>query len=138
MSTYVLDTDTATLLLRGHARVSQHVAQVEAEDLSVMIITVEEILTGWYSQIRRAKKDVQLLRAYAALQQAVEFLGRIRILSLDPKALQRFHDFRAGKHRLGSNDLKIAAIVDRHGATLVTRNMRDFKQLPGMKLEDWS
>jgi tRNA(fMet)-specific endonuclease VapC len=98
--------------------VSQRVAQVEAELLSVTIITVEEILTGWYTQIRRAKKDDQVLRAYMALRQAVEFLARIRILPMDREALERFHEFRAGKHRVGNNDLKIAAIVQRHGATL--------------------
>ena len=79
MTEYGLDTDTATLLLRGHAQVSARAAAVEAEQLSVTIITVEEILTGWYSQIRRAKNDEQILRAYASLQQAVEFLGRVRI-----------------------------------------------------------
>jgi predicted nucleic acid-binding protein len=108
MSTYVLDTDTTTLLLRGHPGVCKRVAQVEAEELSVTIITVDEVLTGWYSQIRQAKKDDQVLRAYAALQQAVEFLARIRILPMDQEAWQGFQEFRAGKYRIGSNDLKIA------------------------------
>jgi hypothetical protein len=75
MTEYALDTDTATLLLRGHAQVCARGAAVKAEQLSVTIITVEEILTGWYSQIRRAKNDEQVLRAYASLQQGVEFLG---------------------------------------------------------------
>ena len=79
MTEYTLDTDTATLLLRGFAQVCARAAGIEAEQLSVTIITVEEILTGWYSQIRRAKNDEQILRAYASLQQAVEFLGRVRI-----------------------------------------------------------
>jgi tRNA(fMet)-specific endonuclease VapC len=117
MTTYALDSDTTTLLLRGHPAVCQRAAEVDPEQLSVTIITVEEILTGWYTQIRRA---------------------RIRILPMDAPALQRFHEFRKGKYRVGSNDLKMAAIAQRHGATLVTRNLRDFKRLPGLKLEDWS
>jgi tRNA(fMet)-specific endonuclease VapC len=138
MITYVLDTDTTTLLLRGQMSVRQRVASVEAEQLAVTIITVEEILTGWYSQIRRSKKDDQVLRAYTGLQQAIEFLARIRILPMDLEGLELFHDLRSGKHRIGTNDLKIAAIVQRQGATLVTRNLRDFKRIPGMRLENWS
>ena len=138
MTAYTLDTDTTTLLLRGHAEVCAHAAAVDAEQLSVTIITVEEILTGWYSQIRRAKNDAQALRAYASLQQAVEFLGRVRILPMDEEALEQFHAFRKGKYRIGSNDLRMAAIAKRHGVTLVTCNLGDFKRLPGVKFEDWS
>jgi tRNA(fMet)-specific endonuclease VapC len=117
---------------------SARAAEVEPDHLAVTIITVEEILTGWYSQIRRAKKDDQLLRAYAALQQAVEFLGRVRILPMDSGALERFHSYRHARRRPGSNDLKMDAIAQRHGATLVTRNSRDFTGLPGLDIEDWS
>ncbi len=63
MTTYALDSNTTTLLLRGHPKVSRRAAAMEAEQLSVTIITVEEILTGWYAQIRRAKKDEHTLRA---------------------------------------------------------------------------
>jgi hypothetical protein len=44
---YTLDTDTTTLLLRGHPEVCARTAAVETEQLSVTIVTVEEILTGW-------------------------------------------------------------------------------------------
>jgi predicted nucleic acid-binding protein len=94
-------------------------------------------LTGWYSQIRRAKRDDQLIRAYAALQQAVEFCARVRVLPLNDDALERFHELRISKRRLGTNDLRIAAIVLVQGAILVTRNMSDFKGIPGLALEDW-
>jgi predicted nucleic acid-binding protein len=34
-------------------------------------------------------------------------------------------------------DLKIAAIVLRHSATLLSANLRDFRQVPGLSVEDW-
>jgi tRNA(fMet)-specific endonuclease VapC len=72
MSLYVLDTDTLTLWLRGQARVCERVAAQDPADLCTSIVTIEEILRGWYTQIRRAKKDDQIARAYAALQQEHE------------------------------------------------------------------
>jgi tRNA(fMet)-specific endonuclease VapC len=138
MSLFVLDTDSLTLLFHGQAAICEHATALDAAELATTIVTVEEILTGWYSQIRRAKNDTQRIRAYAALQQAVEFLGRIRILPFDEDAAQLFHGLRAAKPRLGANDLRIAAVVLAHHAVLVTRNVRDFKGLPKLQFDDWS
>ncbi len=80
MSLWVLDTDTLTLWLRDHEAVSAKVVRTPPQQLAVTIITVEEILRGWYTQIRRARDDEQLARAYQALQQTVEFIRRIQIL----------------------------------------------------------
>src|SRR5262249_709475 len=107
-------------------------------DLAITIITVEEILTGWYSQIRRAKKDEPLIRAYAALQQAVEFSARVRILAFGEEAIERVHELRPSRRRMGPSDLRIAVAVLVNDAILVTRNLRDFKGIPGLQLEDWS
>jgi tRNA(fMet)-specific endonuclease VapC len=35
-------------------------------------------------------------------------------------------------------DLKIAAIVPAHEATLLSRNLADFGQIPGLRVEDWT
>jgi tRNA(fMet)-specific endonuclease VapC len=35
-------------------------------------------------------------------------------------------------------DLKIAAIVLSHDATLLSRNLMDFRKVPGLKVEDWT
>ena len=75
MSLSVMDTDSLTLLLHGHPKISRRSAELDPAELAITIITVEETLTGWYTQIRRAKKDEQLIRSYAALQQAVECCG---------------------------------------------------------------
>jgi tRNA(fMet)-specific endonuclease VapC len=77
MSLWVLDTDAVTLWLRGQETLAARIATTPPQQLAVTIITVEEILGGWYTQIRRARDDQQLARAYQALQQAVEFTRRI-------------------------------------------------------------
>ncbi len=49
-----------------------------------------------------------------------------------------FKAWRAAKVRIGTQDLRIAAICFAHGATLVTRNARDYTQVPGLILDVWA
>ena len=138
MSLWVLDTDTLTLWLRDQQAVAAQVAIIAPQQLAVTIITVEEILRGWYTQIRRARDDEQLARAYQALQQTVEFIHEIHILPFDISAIARYRQLRIHHRRVGTNDLRIAAIVVEQGGILVTRNTSDFKEIGGLQLEDWS
>lgn len=138
MTQYALDTDTLTLWLRGHESVRREVAMRDPSELATTIITVEEIMSGWYAQVRRARNDDQMARAYSALQQAVEVAGQIELLAFDASAIRRFRDLRRLRPRAGINDLKIAAIVLEHGATLVTRNVQDFQNIPGLRIENWA
>jgi tRNA(fMet)-specific endonuclease VapC len=57
MSLWVLDTDMLTLWLRGQETVAARVAITPPQQLAVTIITIEEVLGGWYTQVRRARDD---------------------------------------------------------------------------------
>jgi tRNA(fMet)-specific endonuclease VapC len=45
--------------------------------------------------------------------------------------------FRSQGIRIGTLDLKIAAITIAHDATLLTRNTVDFAKVPGLRFENW-
>jgi tRNA(fMet)-specific endonuclease VapC len=138
MSLWVFDTDMLTLWLRGQEIIAARVASTPPQQLAVRIITVEEMLGGWYTQIRQAHDDQHLARAYRALQQAVEFTRGIQLLPFDLPEIRRYHQLRTHHRRIGTNDLRIAAIVLEQQAILVTRNTSDFADIPGLQLDDWS
>jgi tRNA(fMet)-specific endonuclease VapC len=138
MSLWVLDTDMLTIWLRGQETVAARVATTPPQQLAVTIITVEEILRGWYTQLRQARDDQQLARAYQALQETVEFTRGILLLPFDLPGIRRYRQLRTHHRRIGTNDLRIAAIVLEQQGILVTRNPTDFVDIPGLQHDDWS
>ena len=64
-----------------------------------------------------------------------------RILPFDSACARIYGSVRAHLEKqglvIGSNDLLIAAICLAHGTTLVTHNVREFKRVPGLPIEDW-
>lgn len=102
------------------------------------MITVEEQLSGWYTYLRRAKHRKQVALAYESLAISVELLSRFAILRFSEDAILRYENLRAMKLGVRGMDLRIAAIALENSGILVTRNLRDFKAVPGLMLEDWS
>jgi tRNA(fMet)-specific endonuclease VapC len=72
------------------------------------------------------------------LHEAVDFFKVVHILDLDDAADSLYQSWRRQRIRIGTNDLRIAAIALAVGGTLVTRNQTDFGQVPGLSLEDWT
>jgi tRNA(fMet)-specific endonuclease VapC len=134
----VLDTDVLTLFQRGDPVVAGRVQARPAEELAVTIISVEEELTGWYTRLRRVRKRDLLAASYQRLTEAVRFLASRQILTFSEAAIERFEQLRKTYRRLGKNDLRIAAIALEEGALLATRNVRDFNQIEGLQVVDWS
>lgn len=138
MSLYILDTDTLTLLEEGHLAVGQRFLQQRREDVAISVLSVEEQLSGWYTQVRKAKRPERLEWAYRRLTETVSFLAHLRILTYDQAAMQLYEQLRKRKIKIGRMDLRIAATVLEQNAILVTRNARDFARVPGLQIEDWS
>ena len=72
------------------------------------------------------------------MRRTLEFLCDAQLLDFDEEAAQEYERLRATYRRLGTNDLRIAAIALCVGATVVTRNVRDFSQVKGLTVENWT
>jgi tRNA(fMet)-specific endonuclease VapC len=138
MIAYVLDTDIFSLFRSGHPVVTRNVTSHPITALAVTAINVEESLAGWYSLIRRARRPPQLAFAYGQLAVTVTALAQFTILNFDLPAIARFEQLRQRKLKVGTQDLRIAAIALEHGATVATRNLADFQLIPGLAVVDWS
>src|SRR5258708_336378 len=138
MSLFVLDTDILTLFERDHAIVAARVAEHAPTEIAVSVVTAEEQLSGWYAQLRKARRPEKLAWAYRRLAATVRFLSRVRILDYDEAAIRLYDGLKRLRLRVRKMDLQIAATALQHGGTVVTRNMRDFQQVPGLHIEDWS
>jgi tRNA(fMet)-specific endonuclease VapC len=99
-----------------------------------------EILQGRFASVFKAEDGDQLLIAWRRLEQAEARLRSVRILPVDTGAAAEFDRLRQNKKlkKIGRADLLIASIALANRATLVTRNVRDFRLVPGLKLENWA
>ncbi len=138
MSLYVFDTDTLSLFGRLHPAVVRNVMLHLADDIRVTAVTIEEQVGGWYSAIRAARTPQQIEAAYTRFADAIRELAGWDALPFSVSAIQRFQALLRQKLNVGGNDLRIAAIALDVGAIVITRNLRDFRRIPGVQCEDWS
>lgn len=136
------DTDVLSDLLRGHQPYRDRLADLDPTAYAVPVVTAEEVARGWLAAIRKAESDRRrpdrLLAAYSFFARDLTALSGYRLLPYTAAADARVDEWRAAKVRVGTQDLRIAAVAVAHDAILVTRNVRDFDQIPGLQLEVWA
>src|SRR5262244_2583937 len=122
---FILDTDHISLFQRRDPNVTARVLATSALELATTVITVEEQLRGRLDRVRRARSDAEVVRAYRSLLATFLSFRTITIMDFDEQAQMILQRLRAQRRRLGTLDLRIAAIVLRREATLVPRNRQD-------------
>ena len=138
MPPYLLDTDIFSFWAIGHLVVRARVASSPPTDVGITVFTLEESLTGWQTALRRAKTNDERAAIYARMAVTATALRQLQVVTCSRAALDRFDSLRVSKLNIGNYDLRIAAVALEVGATIVTRNLRDFRRVPGLACEDWS
>jgi tRNA(fMet)-specific endonuclease VapC len=130
-----------SLLRRGNEAIQQRLNLFSPDSVAISVITIEEQVQGWLNEIRKASASSQFQRlcyAYWSLGDIVEYLNRFPRLDFDHAACDRLIELRQQKIRIGTQDLRIAAIALTQNCIWVTRNQQDFAQVPNLQIEDWS
>ena len=130
--THLLDTNICVAIIRRRgAGALEHLQRMKPGSVGVSIITVSELECG-------AAKSLHPQRNREALEQ---FLLPLEILDYDAAAALHYGDIRSRLEKAGTPigplDTLIAAHARSLNAMLITNNLREFRRVPGLKVEDW-
>ena len=132
---YLLDTDVLSNLLKRAPSMAliTKLAAVPPEQQFTSSITLGELLYG--ARRRGPLADELLARIESRL------LPELPVLPFDASAARRYGAVRCELEQrgtpVGDADLRIAAIALARGLTVVTGNVRHFRRVPDLSVENW-
>ena len=139
---FVLDTDHMSALEWGSSVVGERLIErlntLHVDEAATTIITFEEQARGWLSVLAQSHSLDEQVEAYGRLKRLLMNYLKIELLDFDASAAAEFARLQALRLRIGTMDLKIAAIALARRATVLTRNVKDFGVVPGLRVEDWT
>lgn len=128
---FLLDTNVVSQLVREpQGNVASQIATVGEAAVCVDVVIAAELQFG-----ARKKRSRKLTK------QVNRILGAIQILPLESQVETHYAEIRDFLERkgnpIGANDLFIAAHARSLGLTLVTENVREFRRVPRLEVENW-
>jgi tRNA(fMet)-specific endonuclease VapC len=139
---YLLDTDHASILqLPGGTDYAVLVARLNvhaADGVGVSVVSFHEQALGAHDRINQARTAEELVRGYNLLFKVIDLYRRFPLVAFEESAAAAFNALKTAKVRVKTMDLRIAAVALSHNLVLVTRNVRDFGKVPGLRTEDWT
>lgn len=130
--TWMLDTNVLSDLIRQPTGpIFDRLRELAADAVCTSIVVACELRFG----ARRKGSDVLSARVE-------QLLSTLPVLPMDEPADRHYAEIRAALERagtpIGGHDLLIAAHARSRDVALVTRNLREFERVPGLRIEDWS
>lgn len=138
----ILDTDHLTILRYSEnpqcIRLKERLETAASTDQMVAtIVSADEQLTGWLARIHHERDVQRQVEHYSHFGASLRFYGNWRVEPFDGSACDEFLNLKSQRLRLGTQDLKIAAIALSRGALLLSANLRDFRRVPALRVENW-
>jgi tRNA(fMet)-specific endonuclease VapC len=127
---FVIDTDTCSAYLKGNPLAWKRFQQY-AGNLHVSTVSLAEL----FAWALRAKAPPR------RLQSLLSFLNSVRPMEVTLDIARKFGEIQAGLLDSGKSapglDLLIGATAIVYGFRLITHNIQDFANIPGLSIEDW-
>ena len=139
---FLLDTDHVVISqqqsMPEYDHLIQRVRQHDPSLFFVSIVSFHEQVMGWNAYISRAKDLSGVVSGYERLQRVLSNFTEAQVLAFDDAAADVFAELRKRRVRIGTMDLRIAAIALTRDMTVLSRNLADFNKVPGLKIQDWT
>jgi tRNA(fMet)-specific endonuclease VapC len=113
-------------------------AQHPRTEIAVSIVSLHEQVLGCHAYLQHARTTREVVHGYSLLAQVLEHFTIAPVLPFDEPAATVFAALVAQRVRVRPMDLRIAATALARGLVVLTRNARDFGQVPGLQIEDWT
>ena len=128
---YMLDTNICIYTIKNRPPELREKFNSLADQLCISAITLGELIYG----AEKSERPVENLAV------AEQFAARLEVLPFSDAAAAHFGQIRAALERagrpVGAYDLMIGGHARSEGLILVTNNMREFKRMDGLRLENW-
>ncbi len=138
----LLDTDVLTLIQVGRGATFEclirRLDESPLRPVVVSIVSYEEQMRGWLAYAARANTVAKYVQAMSRLHAMFDDFADRRVIDFDAASAVQYQRLIKLRLRMGTMDLRIAAIALAQSAVLVTRNVADFRRVPGLIAEDWT
>jgi tRNA(fMet)-specific endonuclease VapC len=135
----ILDTDHVSEFMRESGaglRLAERLV-ANSPTFCVTIVSMEEIMRGRLAQLAKRKNIRDAIPIYLEIQNIFEQQEYWTIVPWSDAAVEHLGELQKLRPQIGTMDLRIAAIAIANKATLLSRNLRDFKRIPNLSVEDW-
>ncbi len=139
--TLILDTDHLSILQQedqpSYNRLRARLAEHPEEPIAVTIISFQEQIQGWMAYLNQARTASGIILAYEKLVGVLRYFSKATVIPFNQAAQVELERLRKQGVRIGTLDLRIASIALAERCVLVSGNLKDFRKVPGLNVEDW-
>lgn len=129
---FLLDTNICIYLVKKNAKVLENFSNLSVGEVAMSVITYGELIYGAEKSqhrqlnLNRLSELAHLVPPMPLPTDVGDYYGKLR------------SDLEKKGNLIGNNDLWIAAHCLSLEVTLVTNNLKEFKRVKGLKLENWA
>ena len=128
---YVLDTNTLIYFFKGIGNIQSRLLNLPPNEIGVPTIVLFELEVGIAKSSSPRKRISQLK----------DFTELVNVISFGMAEAKAAAQIRAKLEKkgipIGPYDVLIAACAKANSLILVTHNIKEFKRIEGLRLEDW-
>ncbi|MEI6215001.1 MAG: type II toxin-antitoxin system VapC family toxin [Desulfuromonadales bacterium] len=129
---YLLDTNICVYWLKGNELIEQKILSAGMDNVALSFINVSELYYGAYKS-QRIEANLNMVR---------QLTEQLNVVESDEAISEIFGQLKSELDCAGAiiddADLFIAACAKVHGLVLVTNNIKHFKRIKGLKIENWA